>query len=698
MNANEILDMIGDAKGSYVWDAQQLRSGQAVPAKKRIPVKKLWLIAAIIVLMLVLVGCAVVYVLSLRDMKIGEYANYNQTEAVGGSQTAQRSSVLSLQGFVGSKNYQANQEWFEFCQSYEEPDGGEMPMEERIDYLAYGVFWQEQLDKIDEICEKYGLNLLGHEWMEEDVQTVFDAVGIDGIFNEDANVELELAPGYYYSNGTFQISGSVTLLEESLNWPHAIDFSLRCSVKDSLDTVYAHIDNIASFTEWTYRMEDGTELLMALSLERGLMVADFEDFFVAVFVHDVLVGDIYRGEYTMDKVVFEALADAFDLSFHPQRIDEEAALQRQEEQRAKAEAEAAENKKKHDEYLGKSSYDARVKAILGWTDYPEHTGYALYDLDGNGEAELFVGQDGDFSSVFAMKDGETWSPIPTDGTSSMFLCEDNVVASISNAIGTNFATYWYVTLEGDTVLCVDELLYNENAENTWQRVKAVYEDGTESYTFDLWDISIRTEMEPITEAEALDIIDSHPKVFLDTWPLMEYPTEEPVKTESKGYWSETSYTNYEDMVIDFLLNEYQAERYVYDLLDIDGDGTEELLLGVNGEVQQIYTIRDGVVGRILGYAVNYSICEGGIVKETMTYPSGNTAYCYYQTGGGKEERIEYLRYDPARNLENPWFRSTDASGQDQSLREISKSEFDSIQKSYRQVEMDLRPISDYPLN
>lgn len=696
MNTHDLIDVIGDAKGIYIAEAQKYRQGK--PVHRPMNSERVWLIAAVIALMLLLVGC-VAAALGMLDMKIGEYTPNYQTEEESTSQSVPKSTVLSLQGFVGSKNYRANKEWFVFSQSYQAPEGGEIPMGERIDYLAYGVFWQEQIDKIDAICAKYDLNLLGHEWMEEDAQATFDAVGIDGVFNENAHVELELYPGYYYSNGTFRISGNVTLLEESLNWPHAIGFSLRCSMKESLDTVYAHIDDIASFAEWTYILEDGTELLMALSPDSGFMFADFDDFFVTISVYDVLAGDIYRGQYTMDKTVFEALADTFDLSFHPQPVDEEAAQQRRDTQIAAAQVQAEENRKRLDEYMGVVSFDARVKAILGWLDYPEHTGYALHDLDGNGEPELFIGRDGDFTSVYAMKDGETWSPIPTDGTSSVYLCEDNVVASISNAVGTNFATYWYVKLEEDKVVCVDELLYNENAENKWERGKATASDGTVSYTFDPWDQTLYREFEPISEAEAQAIIASHPKVFLDTYPLLEYPLEEPVAGKTvEDDWNETSYTNYEDMVIDLLLSEYQSRRYSYAMLDVDGDGLEELLLGVNGGIQEVYTIRDGMVGRTLGYGKNYAFCEGGIVEETMTYPSGNIAYFYYQTGGTENTRVEYLRYDPARNPENPWFRSTDATGQDQSLEAISETEFDEIRASYTRIDLDIQPITEYPID
>ncbi len=57
MNANEILDMIGDAKGTYLWETQKYRDGTA--GAKPLPRRRLWLVAAVIGLMLLLVGCTV---------------------------------------------------------------------------------------------------------------------------------------------------------------------------------------------------------------------------------------------------------------------------------------------------------------------------------------------------------------------------------------------------------------------------------------------------------------------------------------------------------------------------------------------------------------------------------------------------------------------------------------------------------------
>ena len=40
MNADDILDMIGDSKGIYVWDAQKVRDGSALAIKRKMPDEK----------------------------------------------------------------------------------------------------------------------------------------------------------------------------------------------------------------------------------------------------------------------------------------------------------------------------------------------------------------------------------------------------------------------------------------------------------------------------------------------------------------------------------------------------------------------------------------------------------------------------------------------------------------------------------
>ena len=68
MNALDLLMSFGNVEDSLVIGAAEFRQGKR-PAK-RLHAKRVWLVAAIIALMFLLVGCAVVYVLSLQDMKI----------------------------------------------------------------------------------------------------------------------------------------------------------------------------------------------------------------------------------------------------------------------------------------------------------------------------------------------------------------------------------------------------------------------------------------------------------------------------------------------------------------------------------------------------------------------------------------------------------------------------------------------------
>ena len=86
--------------------------------------------AAIVALMLLLVGWAVVYVLSMQEIWIGEQEIYQDVfaydpdtgEAIEyiGQETITE-QVLTLAGLKGSPNYLAAMEWFDFKKEYD-PD------------------------------------------------------------------------------------------------------------------------------------------------------------------------------------------------------------------------------------------------------------------------------------------------------------------------------------------------------------------------------------------------------------------------------------------------------------------------------------------------------------------------------------------------------------------------------------------------
>ena len=84
MNSMDILEALGETAGSLVWDAQQARSGGQKQPGKRPSLRKIWLMAAAIVLALLLVGCAVAYMLKMEHFKIGEGTEQWNRSAVDG--------------------------------------------------------------------------------------------------------------------------------------------------------------------------------------------------------------------------------------------------------------------------------------------------------------------------------------------------------------------------------------------------------------------------------------------------------------------------------------------------------------------------------------------------------------------------------------------------------------------------------------
>ena len=120
MNSNDLLDIVGEAKEEHVLDAVNTRNG-VQPQKKRLSLNRAFLIAAVIAMMLLLVGCTIAYVLSLQDLKIAEedMVSHYGDDGKRTSPTEVTVDVLSLRGFAGSANQKATLEWYEFVKIYD---------------------------------------------------------------------------------------------------------------------------------------------------------------------------------------------------------------------------------------------------------------------------------------------------------------------------------------------------------------------------------------------------------------------------------------------------------------------------------------------------------------------------------------------------------------------------------------------------
>ena len=690
MNSNDLFDIIGETPEGYVLDAVNANA-KVIPMGKR-STKRMWLVAATIALILCLVGCAVAYVLSLDNMILG-------TEFVdNGAGVTEPRTRLSLQGFVGSNSYQAAKEWFDFLQTYDQ-NGAVRFADEAYseefpeDYQFYHLYSVEMKEKLDEICNKYDLELLGPMLVDVTADDMFRELGINGILREEAKAEMEWSlggPGYFFADGSFEVACYVTLTGENNPWPFNNPISFRCHNKKSFDTVTIGMRDDWQYEEWNYTTSDGVETLLVKGPEAAFIVADIGEYFITVTGIETKAGNILDGEHTMSRQGLEAYADIFDFSIRPQRLTDQqmtAVNARYAAHWAEIEAKQKEQEEKIQKYLGRASYDARVKYHLERDTEATRMGYTFYDFDGNGVEELVIGRDGYIEYIYTEKDGETaeilgWPKmgdtyLATDGT--LVIMSDNTYRFFHVENGERIMDYWVEHKSN----------WDPTEESPWRLCYAVTDDR------------------PITEEEYYKYRNSKERVVLNMLPLTAYPLSEAVNynTDGRDLTFYNPAASYEEMIRFYILNPMELAPGVFDepkyvLMDLDGDGQEEMIVD-EAEYRAVYTMADGkAIPMYSGTnydAVALNICRGNMIEIIHSYSENNKVYCYYRMSETTGKMVEYLRYDAERNPLNPWFRSTDGSGQDISLEPITKAEFDRIRNTYTPLELDWKSVEEYLL-
>jgi len=207
--------------------------------------------------------------------------------------------LLSLQGFDDSPEYQAAAEWNTFTASYD-TDGSKLAqvgngptgLDEK--YSPYFVYTQEMAEKLDAITQKFSLKL--HQQMVElpDSNALAEFAG--GHF---LGYENEVFYGYGYAEGSFQFDGEWHGTETA-----STDYQMRRSMKGYFDAVTLNIGDVSKYHEWVYTTKSGAEVLLALSAEKALILAERPESFVVV--------NVLTGSDSLTNTDMEHMADSFD--------------------------------------------------------------------------------------------------------------------------------------------------------------------------------------------------------------------------------------------------------------------------------------------------------------------------------------------------------------------------------------------------
>lgn len=493
MKSEKLLRAFGQIDDTYVEEYLRGADASEKPVAYRPRISRLTLIAAIVALMLFLMGCAWV-ALRMLDLKIGtQTVPYGEND----SQKQVELDVLSQQGIQGTPNYQASQEWLAFTQSYTPtPIVG---WESEPEYWAYAVMDQTMVDKLDEICEKYGLKIIGKSWHEQrDCTEFLKLAGVDSLLKPDSEAAIQMPQGRFFPGGSFNIYGDIALDGTG----DTLSFAYDCIKKDVFYDVFVYV-NAENTTERNYTTPDGVNVLLLESEEGGMILAQREDCFLSISVEG--------------KADLEKLADQLDFTIQTKPLDAAAADALEQASMEARRSTDPDFRYTDPNYLCRGTYGEYIEDFL-WShssgyespeEVPEYQ-YAFYDLDGNGQEELLIFYDSnEIGYVVGMKDGRT-----DEGKNyCMQLCEDNVLIEKMN-LGDQGMWYHIFRFanDGDPVFSNPKersiVRLQKDGEGIWWRTSSTD-----------WDADFDTQ---ITEAEAMEILNSYKPIHLDTKPLTEF--------------------------------------------------------------------------------------------------------------------------------------------------------------------------------
>lgn len=678
MKPIDLLKSLGNVKDSYVISAEEFRQGKSQAQVKTISAKRVWLIAAIVALMLLLVGCTVVYLLRMQDMKVGEYSFYVPTEYdedgnVIPHETHEPIIQLSLQG----SNMEALKEWTAFTNTYDqdltiagEADRTGSAWELPDNYhLTYGCYSQEMVDKLNEIVEKYDLKLLSEyvvfNWWES--SALLDSLAIDSLLYDDSGAEYW--DGYLHLEGTFDINVLLTLDMGDWTWEQGMA-SYRYSLKDYFDPITGSMLESHDYQQWDYTRKDGKTVLLVLNEGTARIYADLPEAFISIYLDPVIWKN---GEKVpMTQKALEQFAELFDLDVKPKPTTTETVDQYKAEALRQYEADRADAQAEHEaQYL--KGYESFVEYRLENNPSPSTLSYILFDVNGDGIEELIINS----YEILSMKNEASYKYCDLQQTGVMFPrfrpCEGNNFEVWTEDWGMYQHYYYQANTESATF------------------ITGVTRDATGWYQ-NLTD-GLEGQKTQITESEAQEIMNSYTPIDFEWLPLKRYG--EPVLS-----------ITYKDPYARYIartLERYDdADTFEYALMDLTGDGEPELITRESsymGDGRKFYdlrvhTIKDGELWD-MGIDLNHFayVCEGGILEESADDPERGqqeSYWHYYRCTPNGIESIERISRDPITMY---WGHIV--TGQDG--KTVTEEAAMAVRNSYKRIHLDMKPFEDYPL-
>lgn len=339
MNGKDMFLGLSDIGGDLVQEAEFFTfSPAARPVPRRKKGRYPLLIAALIGLTLLLVGCAIVYALSMSRVKIGtgtETRDYSEVDGVYVKDPHQvQTTTLTLAGLEGSKAYRACADFYAFKTAYT-AQGEEMG---KAGTLPEG-FWESCRDVLDakaqELAEQYGLKPEGQALDFPTVRKLCDGLGVERFVRDVPGVSVDVTGGNCYENGNFTLSMDIRFPTDQ---GYEITYTLGqlfWNRQDSFSRDFVTLVDDGTWTERSYTTSSGSQVLLLRSpnQERGYILCDRGQALMTLrldvnpefYSEDGGVVSVERKPMTDRQL--ELAADAIDFAIQPKiptRADAEA--------------------------------------------------------------------------------------------------------------------------------------------------------------------------------------------------------------------------------------------------------------------------------------------------------------------------------------------------------------------------------------
>lgn len=670
MNGKDLLSGMNYVNSKYIEEAETA----VFEEHRRLSLKRPLLIAAIVAMMLLLVGCAVVYALRLQDMSIGQetYTQSFDDQGKAIEPIEKTRDILTLYGHSGDAIQLALTEWYEFLATYDpdgelmddNPDHPEIP--NQYEY-TYGCYTQDMVNKVNEIAEKHNLKLL-EEWIpfQQYQSDIFlEESGIGSFLLPDCGAEVTHLAGMYYPPYNFDMDFELSTdkLEGKL-WVTAL-----YARKDYFPKNIPGGMDLSLYEQWDYTSSDGTALLLALSSKgQGFIIAEPDNAMLIYSIDGNFSGSAYpTANEIMTKAQLESVASLFDYSIKPEILDCTAVEQKLEE--------AQETYDAGHTYEPKT-YGSFVDYLTMTYTFPsEELQYTFYDLTGDGEEELLIGENGTYSYWVTLRDGETLEQI----NMHTYLCENGVEERYS--AWEIYETHIYVAPLSESA--IDDIDAERTVLTVLKREKDQWTQGPNDF-----------EQTPITEAEAQAVMAQYQRIELSWNPLLDYPLSE---TQTLRDYLEAkdvrvSSEELREIYANYLNSKDDIHYSHYRILDINGDGVDDLLLkgeddAFIGNTDYYWMAMTYRYGRTKSIASDFYLCEDGILESVDARNDEGaemTGHEFIRYNGFTKEVLGFTVYNKATDSwQSDWYGTS-----------MDTAAAEAILAKYPRIDQGMRPISE----